>query len=424
MGGGFGGLSAARALRKADVYVTLVDRVNHHLFQPLLYQIACGRLPAGECSPPIRSLLKRSRNTSVVMAEVTEIDVEQQQVVLDRGERLDYDRLIFAAGAETSYFGHDELAENSFGLKTLEDTQRLRERIFSAFEQAARAGDAAQRQQWMTFAVVGSGATGVEVAGALAILAKHDLKREFTNIDPRDTRVILIDAGDRAVPAFSESLSDKVGGYLDELGVTVRHAARVTEVDEQGATVKLGDDSERIAAKTVIWAAGVQAAGLAAKLAAAAGVDTDRGGRLVVKADLTLPKHPEIFVIGDASHLEGADGKPVPGLATAAIQQGRHAARAIRKKSDPGPFRYFDKGALAVVGRGKAVCEIGPRKLSGRVAFFIYLFVHLYYVGNGSIGRVSMLMQWVSARFGHLQGRVVVRPLPENELAERAESHR
>jgi NADH dehydrogenase len=413
VGGGFGGLAAARALKKADVDITVVDRMNHHLFQPLLYQVAAGGLPSGECARPIRSQLKRQSNASVVMAEVTDIDVEQRQVKLDRGDRLDYDQLIFAAGAETSYFGNDELRDASFGLKTLEDAVSLREQIFSAFEQAERTSDPKTREQWMTFVVVGGGATGVEVAGALTILAQHDLKGEFTSIDSRDVRVILVDAGDAVVPVFDDPLPAKTGGYLEQLGVTVRHHALATAIDSEGVTIKRGDESERIAAKTVVWAAGVQAGGLAARLAAATATETDRGGRLITNPDLTLPGHAELFVIGDVAHVKGAGGKPVPGLATAAIQQGRHAAKAIRKGSDPGPFRYFDKGALAVVGRGKAVCEVRGRKLSGRPAFAMYLGVHLFYLGGGSIGRLTVFMQWLSARFGRLQGRVVTGTLAD-----------
>jgi NADH:ubiquinone reductase (H+-translocating) len=409
VGGGFGGLAAAHKLRHADVDVTLVDRTNHHLFQPLLYQLAAGGISTTECAEPIRFALRKSRHTKVVMAEVTDVDAERRQVVLDRGERLDYDSLIVACGAQTSYFGHDEWRDVSYGLKTLAEAEALRSRIYAAFEEAERAKDPAAREEWLTLVVVGGGATGVEVSGVLGIIAAHRDKRTFSGIDPRNTRVILLDAGDRVVPAFSEKLSGKVAKYLGELGVSVREGARATDIDEHGVTVEIDGKTERIPCRTVIWAAGVRAAGLTERLAKAAGANTDRAGRLEVNPDLTLPGHPEISAIGDATSLKGPGDRPLPGLATVAIQQAHHVTKAIRA-GQPGattPFKYFDKGALAVVGRGKAVCEIRGRELSGRIAFFTYLGVHLYYLGGGLGRRLELLTDWVTARIGHLENQVI-----------------
>ena len=419
VGGGFGGLAAAQELSGADVDVTLVDRTNHHLFQPLLYQLAAGGISEGECAAPIRLALKRSPNVKFRMAEVSDVDPERRQVLLDRGERLDYDSLIVACGARTSYFGRDEWQDVSCGLKTLADAVDLRNRIYGAFEQADRAGDQASRDEWLTFVVVGGGATGVEVSGVLGVITGHFRQHTFAGVDPRQARVILLDAGDRVVPAFSERLSAKAGRYLAELGVTVQQGARATEIDEHGVTIEVGGTTERIASRTVIWAAGVRAVELAETLAKATGASTDRAGRIEINPDLTVPGYPEISAVGDMTSLKGPDGKPLPGLATVAIQQARHVAKAI-KAGHPGassPFRYFDKGALAVVGRGRAVCEIRGLELSGRVAFLTYLGVHLYYLGGGVGRRLKVLTDWVSARIGRPQSPVIVAGLPSVERA-------
>jgi NADH dehydrogenase len=416
VGGGFGGLTAAHELRHADVQVTVVDRMHHHLFQPLLYQVASGGLSAGECATPIRAELKGNANTAVLMAQATGLDVERRQLILDRGERLDYDSLIVACGAQTSYFGNEQWREVSCGLKTLADAVDLRNRLYGAFEEAERADDAAVREEWLTFIVIGGGPTGVELAGELAILAKHGMQREFSRIQPGAARVILLDAGERVTAAFSEKLSGKVVQELSALGVTVRERARVTSIDSRSVSIQLEGAQERIAARTVIWAAGVQAAGFAATLASATGASRDRAGRVQVEADLTLPGHPEISAIGDATTLSAGPGEqPLPGLATVAIQQARHVARAIHGGA-PGagtPFHYFDKGTLAVVGRGKAVCEIRGHKLWGRLAFMTYLTVHMYYLTGGGPGhRLKVLIDWLSARIGEPQNQVV-----EGELA-------
>jgi NADH dehydrogenase len=409
VGGGFGGLAAARELRHADVDVTLVDRVNHHLFQPLLYQVACGGLSTGECAPPIRTALRRSPNTTVLMAQATGLDAERHQLVLDDGARLDYDSLIVACGAQTSYFGNDAWREVTSGLKTLADAVDLRNRIYGAFERAERTGDEQERRELMTFVVIGGGPTGVEIAGELAIISKDTMSRDYARIHPRDTRVVLLDAGERIVAGFSERLSRKAAQELASIGVTVREGARATAIDARGVTIEVGDATERIASRTVIWAAGVQTVGFAKTLAEATGASTDRAGRVQIEPDLTVPGHREISMIGDATLLSGANDRPLPGLATVAIQQARHAAKAIRsgEASASTPFRYLDKGALAVVGRGRAVCEIRGMKLSGRPAFFTYLTVHMYYLGGVPGRRLKVLIEWVTARLGNLQNQVI-----------------
>jgi NADH:ubiquinone reductase (H+-translocating) len=414
VGGGFGGLAAAHELRRANADVTLVDRKNHQLFQPLLYQVAAGGLAEGDCASSIRAQLRRQANATVVMAEVTDLDVEARRVTLDRGEQLDYDSLIVACGAESSYFGHDDWRDASCDLKTLADAVALRDRIFGAFEEAERATDPSSRDEWLTFAIVGGGPTGVEVAGQLAILSRHAMKRHFRRIDPGAVRAILLDAGERVVPAFSEKLSAKAARELASLGVTVREGCMVTSIEADGVTIEGPGGEERIAAKTVIWAAGVHAAGLTEILARATGASTDRGGRIKINPDLTVPGHPEISAIGDMANLAGADGRPLPGLATVAIQQARHAAKGIKDGGTGAskPFRYFDKGALAVVGRGKAVCEVRGLELSGLPAFLTYLSVHLYYLGGVPGRRMKVLNAWATAGFGVRQHRVIEGELP------------
>jgi NADH:quinone reductase (non-electrogenic) len=408
VGGGFGGLGAAQKLGHADVDVTVVDRMNHHLFQPLLYQVAAGGLSASDCAAPLRPTLRKNSNTRALMAEVTDIDPERRELTLDRGDKLGYDSLIVACGAETSYFGNDDWENVTYGLKTLADALDLCSRFYGAFEEAERAADPAERAAWLTFTVVGGGPTGVEVAGELAISARK-MGRTFQHVDADEVRVLLLDAGERPVAAFSKKLSRKVAQDLGRLGVTVREGARVTGIDERGVTIEVGGAEERIDSRTVIWAAGVRAVPLAEAIARATGASTDRGGRIQVNPDLTVAGHPEISVIGDVAALVGPTGKPLPGLATVAIQQGHHVAKAIAE-GKPGastPFRYFDKGALAVVGHGRAVCEIRGIELWGRPAFFTYLGVHLYYLAGQAGRRIEVLIKWIGARFGERQSALI-----------------
>jgi NADH:ubiquinone reductase (H+-translocating) len=410
LGGGFGGLTAARKLRGADVEVTLCDPKHHHLFQPLIYQAALGGIGAAECATPIRGAVKRAANVSVRMEAADDVDTAAREVVLSGGERLAYDSLIVACGAQTSYFGRDEWRDVTYGLKSLDDAVRLRNRLYSCFEQAELLDDEATREPFQTFVVVGGGPTGVEVAGSLAILRRYDLHRQYRRSDPRQARVILLDAGERPVAAFRERLSAKVTTYLGDLGVEIRQGARVTAIDPDGVTFDLDGSQQRIATRTVIWGAGVQAADFAAKLAVATGASADRAGRVAVGADLAIEGHPEISVIGDVSSAPGPGDRPLPGLATVAIQQARHVAKGIKggKPGAAGPFRYLDKGALAVVGRGKAVCEVRGHGLSGRPAFFMYLGVHLFYLSGGGPGhRIKVLIDWISARFGNPQSQII-----------------
>ena len=412
VGAGFGGLAAARRLRHADVDVTLVDRTNHHLFQPLLYQCAAGAISSSDCAAPIRPSLKRSTNTTVLMDEVTDIDPDQSHVQLASGPRLDYDSLIVACGAQTSYFGHDEWEEVTYGLKTLEDAISLRQHFYRALEEAELSNSAAERAQFLTFIVVGGGPTGVEIAGELA-LTVSDMKRQYRRADTSEAKVILLDAGDRVVSAFDEKLSRKVAEQLGKLGVTVREGARATAIDARGVTIEVGGATERIDSRTVIWAAGVRSVPLTDALARAAAAKTDRSGRIEINPDLTLPGHPEISVIGDGASVAGPNGHPLPGLATVAIQQAHHVAKAIKdgERGATTPFKYLDKGALAVVGRGKAVCEIRGLKLSGWPAFLTYLGVHLYYLGGQMGRRIGVLMKWVGARFGQRQSALIASEL-------------
>ncbi len=414
IGGGFGGLAAAQGLRKVNVDVTLVDRTNHHLFQPLLYQLAASGLSMGDCAAPIRGMLRNQRNAQVAMAEVSDIDPERRELTLDRGERIGYDSLIVACGATTSYFGHDEWAEPSFSLKTLSDAVDLRDNILSSFEEAERTSDPDVQRRFQTFVVIGGGPTGIEIAGQLAVLSRHHLQGQFSRFDPAATRIVVLDAGDRVLAAFSSKLSAKAAHELGELGVEVLEGARATAIDADGVTFDQAGKTERIEANTVIWAAGVQAAPFARTLAEATGAAHDRGGRLEVAPDCSLPGHPEISVIGDAAVHAGPDGKPLPGLATVAIQQARHVAKGIADGAPgaTGPFRYFDKGALAVIGRGRAICAVRGIELSGPLAFGTYLGVHLFYLGGVPGRRVTVLSKWASTAFGREQSRIIERELP------------
>jgi NADH dehydrogenase len=418
VGGGFGGLTAAHKIAGPNVELTLVDRMNHQLFQPLLYQVATGGIASGECAYPIRVAMRRAPNVRVLMAEATDVDVKERQLALGDGGHLDYDSLVMASGAETAYFGNDEWRECSCGLKTLDDAVALRNRFYGALEQAERTPDPTERQEWMTFVVIGGGPTGVEISGQLGIITHYAMKREYANVDPRKVRVILLDAGERLVAAFSPKLSAKVADELASLDVQVREGARATAIDERGVNVEVDGKSERIDARTVIWAAGIRAAPFAQTLAKATGAGTDRAGRVQIEPNLTVPGYPEISAIGDATVLPGPNGRPYPGLATVAIQEAHHVGEAIHR-GGPGastPFHYFDKGALAVVGRGKAICEIRGLEISGRIAFFTYLGVHLYYLGGFGAGvpghRLKVLLDWSAARLGFRQNQVI-----EGELA-------
>ena len=402
VGGGFGGLNAARALKRADVDITLVDRTNHHLFQPLLYQVATAVLAPSDITIPIRYVLRRQRNVTVLMADVKAIDPDARTLYLDDEHRpLAYDYLIVAAGARHSYFGHDAWEDDAPGLKSIADAYETRRRFLTAFEQAEKATSEAERQAWLTFVIVGAGPTGVEMAGIIPDTAAA-FRKDFRRIDTCTVRVLLVEGGPRVLAAFPEQLSEEARRDLEELGVEVRLRSIVTQVDADGVTI--GDPAaggERIAAHTVFWAAGNAASPLGRQL----GAPVDRAGRVQVGEDLAVPGHPEVFVIGDMAAVT-SEGKPVPGVAPAANQMGNHAARMIRASlaGEPRhPFQYRNKGDLATIGRHKAVARFGRFKLEGYFAWFLWLFVHIMYL-VGFRNRLSVLLQWTYAYFTYQRG--------------------
>jgi NADH dehydrogenase len=439
VGCGFGGIEAVRALSNADVDITLVDRTNHHLFQPLLYQVATAGLSAPAISAPIRHVLrtqiKRGKLT-VLKAEVETIDVAGRSVVVDGGERIAWDHLIVAAGATHSYFGHDEWAAYAPGLKTLADAFDIRARVIGAFERAERARDESDRAAWMTFAVVGGGPTGVEMAGTMSEIAQHTLSDEFRRIDSRRARVVLLEGSDRVLGTFVPRLSERAREQLVRLGVEVRTGTRVTGVDAEGVTceTRAADGAatvERLACRTVIWAAGVAASPLGAVLARETGAALDRAGRIVVEPDLSLAGHPEIAVIGDLAAAKSY-GKgpptPVPGISPGAKQMGRAAAANLvrRLQGRPTrPFRYIDYGNLAAIGRKAAVVELsvpglGPLRFSGFLAWLFWLFAHIYFL-IGFRNRLIVMVDWAWAYFTYQRGARVVAE-PDTASAEKARS--
>jgi NADH dehydrogenase len=390
LGCGFGGLFAARALAKAPVEVTVVDRTNHHLFQPLLYQVATAGLAAPAIAEPIRRALAKQKNVTVLYGEAQRVEVDARCVILENGDALAYDRLILATGATDSYFGHDEWRAHAPGLKTLEDAFELRSRILLAFEHAEREADPVKRAAWLTFVVIGAGATGVEMAGMLAEISRHTLKGEFRRFDPRNARVVLVEGMDRVLPPYTPDLSERARVQLERLGVTVWLGRRVTGIDAQG--VQLGGD--RLEAKTVVWCAGVAASPLGATL----GTPLARGGRVIVEPDLSVPGHPEIQAVGDLAYLPEHE-PPVPGVAPAAKQMGRHAARniiAALAEKPARPFHYRDYGQLATIGRSKAVAMFGRIHVWGWLAWVAWLTAHIYFL-IGFRNRLVVLIDWAWA---------------------------
>ncbi len=388
VGAGFGGLSAARALSEADADITVIDRRNHHLFQPLLYQVATAGLAPNQIATPIRTILRGQPNARVVLAQVAGVDTARK-LVTTGGQRMPYDILVLATGATHAYFGHDDWAKVAPGLKSLEDAVELRRRVLTAFEAAETCCDAAERRRLLTFAVIGAGPTGVEMAGAIAELAHRALKQDFRAIRDDMARVLLIEAGDRVLPTFTPELSAYARSALGKLGVDVLLEAPVSELDASG----LQAGGERIEAATVIWAAGVRASPVAAWL----GVEADRAGRVEVAPDLSVPGAPDVFVIGDAAKVVDADGKAVPGVAPAAKQQGEYVAHLIKARLShrpaPGPFRYGDSGALATIGRHAAVVQIGRFELRGALAWLFWCLAHIYFL-VGFRNRVQVSLDW------------------------------
>lgn len=392
VGAGFGGLYAARTLRRAPVDVTVIDRRNHHLFQPLLYQVATAALSPGDIAYPIRGVLGRQRNTRVLLAEAMAVDLEARQVILRDG-KIGYDFLILATGARHAYFGHDDWEQYAPGLKTLEDALEIRRRILYAFERAERESDAQRRRVLLTFVIVGAGPTGVEMAGAIAEISRQVMVSDFRAINPREARVILVEAGPRVLAGYPQDLSVKAEASLRNLGVEVWTNSLVTSME--AGRVRLKD--REVTAATVVWAAGVQASRLARSL----GVELDKAGRVRVGADLSIPGHAEAFVIGDLSTFVDRTGKPVPGVAPAAIQMGRHAARNITRTVNGKPrqpFHYLDKGTLATIGRAAAVADFGFIKFSGFFAWLAYLFIHIFFL-IGFRNRFVVMFEWAWAYF-------------------------
>jgi NADH:ubiquinone reductase (H+-translocating) len=395
LGGGFGGLGAAHTLKNAPVEVTLLDRCNYHLFQPLLYQVATGSLSPANIAAPLRQILRRQKNTKVLFAEAVDIDASNRRVILSDGD-VPYDTLIVATGSTHQYFGHDEWEKFAPGLKTVEDATAMRRRILLAFEAAEREADPAKLKAWMTFVIVGGGPTGAELAGALGEIAHDTLTHDFRDIDPTRTQIILVEGTDRALPSYPPKLSEAARKMLVRLGVTVRTGAMVIDVKADSVTIREGDRTESIATRTVLWAAGVLASPLGIILSKKAGAPLDKFGRVLVNPDLSVSRHPEIFVVGDLANFSHQTGKPLPGVAQPAIQQGRYVGKVIRarlqNKKLP-PFHYLDKGNLATIGRGAAVADLNWLQISGLPAWLIWIFIHLLYIVQFQ-NRLLVLLQW------------------------------
>lgn len=395
VGGGFGGLYAAQALRSPKVEVALVDRRNFHLFQPLLYQVATGGLSPADIAHPLRSILKHRRNVTVLLGEVIDFDLARKQLALVDGV-LEYDSLVVAAGATSDYFGHQGWERHAPGLKTIEDATEIRSRILVAFEAAERERRAEVRRRWLTFAIVGAGPTGVELAGAIGEIANYTLKHDFRSIRPSEARILLIEGGDRVLPTYRPALSARAAADLAALGVTVRTGTFVEEVEETAVVLRSGEHCERIDTRTIIWAAGIRANPLAAKLAAATGTELDRQGRIAVMADLSLSGAPDVYVIGDMARCEQPGKKPLPGVAPVAMQQGAYVARRIVDSMNgrrTAAFRYRDRGSMATIGRSRAVADLGWLAFGGLPAWLAWLFIHLLYLVEFE-NRVLVLWQW------------------------------
>jgi NADH:quinone reductase (non-electrogenic) len=415
VGGGFGGLQATLRLRRAAVQITLVDRRNFHLFQPLTYQVATGALAPGEIAYPLRAIFKRNRNVRVLLAEASDIDLAQRRLELrsvagaPAAATVPYDTLILAGGSRYSYFGHDEWSEHAAEVKSLESALTVRGRILAAFEAAEMEQDHARRAAWLTFVVVGAGPTGVEMAGQIAELARDTLRHDFRSIDPRDGRILLVESAERVLTSFPASLSARAERSLAALGVTTMLGQAVVGIDDAGVSIGGRDgDAQRIEARTVVWAAGVTASALASRLAELTGAELDRAGRVTVESDLTLPGHPEVFALGDMVRVRDGDGtaRTLPGVAPVAMQQGRYVAKVVTGRlrgRTSAPFRYRDKGNLATIGRRAAVADISGLKLSGSIAWATWLLVHLWYL-VGFQNRVLVFIRWSFSFFTHGRG--------------------
>ena len=397
LGGGFGGLAAAQKLKRAPVEVTLIDRRNFHLFQPLLYQVATGSLSPGEIAAPLRGVLSRQKNTRVLLGEAVDVDPQAKRVMLRDGASFEYDSLIVATGTQTSYYGNESWREWAPSLKSVEEATAIRHKILYAFERAERATTPEEVRGWLTFVIVGAGATGLELSGALAEIARETLRHDFRKIDPQKARIILMEGAPRVLGPFPEDLSAKAEKLVTRLGVEVIKGVMVTSIDAGGVTFKRGDSSETLAAKTVLWAGGVMATPFGRRLAERTKSETDRSGRIKVNRDLTVPNSPDIFIIGDLAHALDEEGAPLPGVAQVAMQGGAYAAKVILarlngKKGMP-PFHYFNKGEMAVIGRAAAVANIFGLHVSGLLAWLMWLFIHLIYIVEFQ-SRIQVFIQW------------------------------
>lgn len=410
VGGGFAGLTAAQRLGRAAVQVTLIDRRNIHLFQPLLYQVATGGLSPGDIASPLRWVLRRHRNTRVRLADVSGLDPTAKQLHLADGTAVTYHTLILATGVGNHYFGHDDWEDRAPSLKTIEDAIEIRRRVLLAFEAAEQETDPESQKALLSFVVVGGGPTGVELAGALSELARDTLRHDFRAVDPTATTILLVEGMDRVLPGYPASLSQKCTRSLERLGVIVRTRTLVTQVADTWVEVKQGDSTERIPTRTVLWAAGVRASPLGDVIATKTGAELDRAGRVIVEPDLTVPGHPEMFVIGDLAYFTHQGDEPLPGVAPVAMQQGRYVATAIRKrlrgKPCP-PFRYRDRGQLATIGRAAAVADLRGFRFSGYPAWLLWLFVHLLYLVEFQ-NRILVLIQWAWLYFTRNRGARII----------------
>ena len=413
IGGGFAGLHAATSLRDTPVQVTLIDRRNFHLFSPLLYQVATGALSPANIAAPLRDVLKKQKNTRVLLGEVIDFDVTNRKVILTDGE-LDYDTLILAVGVRHHYFGNEQWEVNAPGLKTVEDATEIRRRVLLAFEAAERESILDEQVKWLTFVIVGGGPTGVELAGALGEIAHHTLRSNFRQVDPTHTRIMLLEGTDRILPTYPPDLSASATLSLAKLGVTVLTGALVTDIQPGCVTMRSGEQDVQIASQTVLWAAGMQGSPLGRKLAEATDAALDRSGRMIVNPDLTLPGHPELFVIGDLAHFVHHSGKPLPGVAQVAMQQGNYVARLIQARltgSDLAPFHYRDYGNMATIGRAAAVAEVGRFHFHGWVGWMMWLFVHLIHIVQFQ-NRVLVLIQWGWNYFTRSRGARLITGAP------------
>ncbi len=397
LGGGFGGLVAAQALKRAEAEVTLIDKRNFHLFQPLLYQVATGSLSPGEIAAPLRSVLSKQKNTQVLLGEAVDFDPAARKVFLRDGGEYPYDSLIVATGTRTSYYGNDQWHEWAPSLKTIEEATEIRHKLLLAFELAERSTTEADARAWLTFVIVGAGATGLELAGALAEIASETLRHDFRHIRPEEARIILIEGGPRVLPGYPEDLSAKADKLVSKLGVEVMKNAMVTSVDQDGVTYKQNDQVKSLKARTILWSGGVTATGFGRKVAERTNAAADRNGKIKVNPDLTIPGHPEIYVVGDLALSVDKHGNPLPGVAQVAIQGGSYAGKTIKArlagKKDIPPFHYFNKGDMAVIGRAAAVANIFGFHVSGFPAWMVWLFIHLMYIVEFQ-SRVLVFIQW------------------------------